>query len=188
MTTTSIFTMGQRASGITAWKQIADVLADEIRNRTYAQTGRLPAEHALAERFGVHRHTLRQAMTELQRLGLVRVEQGRGTFVQHERLDYPLSRRTRFSDNLAQRGLLPSKQLIAARAEAPTSAAAQALGLAIGSRVVVIEMLDEADGQPIGLMNASYPADRFGGLIDLLSASDAGTSTSELLRRFGVTD
>jgi GntR family transcriptional regulator, phosphonate transport system regulatory protein len=188
MTTPSIFTIAQRGTGVTAWRQIADALGNDIRNRVFAQTGRLPSEPQLAERFGVHRHTVRQAIAELQRQGLVRVEQGRGTFVQHRRLDYPLSRRTRFSEILIDRGLLPSKQLLSARETTPSVVAEKALGLEAGSRVLDIEMLDEADGEPIGLMTACYPAERLAGLLEQLTDGVSGDRTSELLRSFGVAD
>ena len=104
-----------RRSGVAVWRQIADTLTQEIRDRTYVATGRLPGEAELSTRFGVNRHTLRQAVAALQTEGLVRVEPGRGMFVQHELLDYELSRRTRFSNNLMRQGLLPSKQLLTAR-------------------------------------------------------------------------
>ena len=75
-----------RRSGVSVWKQIADTLGSEIRDRAFSSTGRLPSENELATRFGVNRHTLRQAVGALQLDGLVRIEPGRGTFVQHELL------------------------------------------------------------------------------------------------------
>ena len=93
-----------RRSGVAVWRQIADTLTTEIRDRAYADTGRLPGEVELSARFCVNRHTLRQAVAALQTEGLVRIEPGRGTFVQHELLDYALSKRTRFSENLLRQG------------------------------------------------------------------------------------
>jgi GntR family transcriptional regulator, phosphonate transport system regulatory protein len=174
-----------RRSGVTVWKQIADTLATEIRDRAFNATGRLPSENELATRFGVNRHTLRQAVAALQVDGLVRIEQGRGMFVQHELLDYVLSRRTRFSENLQRQGLLPSKQLLTAREIPAPERAAQELKLAKGENVLMVEMLDEANSQPIGLATAYYPALRFVGLLDMLND---GRRTTEVLRHFGVED
>lgn len=110
-----------RRSGLTVWKQIADTLSTEIRDRAFTSSGRLPSENELATRFGVNRHTLRQAIAALQADGLVRIEPGRGTFVQHELLDYVLSRRTRFSENLQRQGLMPGKQLLTRARWSPPS-------------------------------------------------------------------
>jgi GntR family phosphonate transport system transcriptional regulator len=185
MTSSGIFAPPRRGTGVAVWKQIADTLAGEIRDRVFAETGRLPAETALAERFGVNRHTLRQALAELQIQGLLRVEQGRGAFVQQDFVDYALSRRTRFTENLQRQGLLPSKQLLAARETTAGGKVACALKIERGARVLCAEMLDEADSRPIGLMTAYYPADRFAGLLELLLQ---GTRTTELLKTFGVED
>lgn len=174
-----------RRSGIAVWKQIADTLGTEIRDRAFTSSGRLPSENELATRFGVNRHTLRQAVAALQLEGLIRIEPGRGMFVQHELLDYVLSRRTRFSENLQRQGLLPSKQLLTAREIPAPERAAHALKIAKGEPVLMVEMLDEANDQPVGLATAYYPAARFDGLLDMLNN---GTRTTEILRHFGVED
>ena len=174
-----------RRSGVTVWRQIADTLTTEIRDRAYADSGRLPGEIELSSRFGVNRHTLRQAVAALQNDGLVRIEPGRGTFVQHELLDYALSRRTRFSENLLRQGLLPSKQLLTARELPAPARAARELKLEKGEKVLMVETLDEANDEPIGLATAYYPAQRFAGLLEMLSE---GTRTTDILKHFGVQD
>lgn len=174
-----------RRSGVAVWRQIADTLRTEICDRAYADTGRLPGEGELASRFGVNRHTLRQAVAALQSEGLVRIEAGRGTFVQHGLLDYALSSRTRFTENLLRQGLLPSKQLLTARELPAPSRAAKELKLGKGAKVLMVETLDEANAQPIGMATAYYPAPRFAGLLEMLMH---GTCTTEILRHFGVQD
>lgn len=175
----------KRGAGVGVWRRIADTLAREIRNRVYLDTGRLPGEAELATRFGVARHTLRQAVAALQSEGLVRIEPGRGCFVQHELLDYALTSRTRFSENLMRQGLLPSKQLLTALCLPAPQRVALALGLAPAMSVLMVETLDEANGEPVGLATAYYPAQRFAGLLDMLAL---GTRSTDVLRHFGVQD
>lgn len=174
-----------RRSGVTVWRQIAEQLTDDIRNRRYAPEDRLPSETELAARFGVNRHTLRQAVNALQVDGLLRVERGRGMFVQHGLLHYPLARRTRFTESLQRQGLLPAHQLLTAHAEAAPERVARQLRLEAGARVLKIESLSEANGQPVSLMSAWYPAPRFDGLLELLQQ---GAGTSQILKQLGVED
>jgi len=174
-----------RRSGVAVWKQIADKLSTEIRDRAYAVAGRLPGEVELAARFNVNRHTMRQALSALQTDGLVRIEPGRGMFIQHELMDYALSKRTRFSENLLRQGLLPSKQLLTAREMVAPERAAKELKLAKGAAVLMVETLDEANEAPIGLATAYYPALRFAGLLDMLALGDR---TTDILKYFGVQD
>jgi len=180
-----LFVTAPRRSGVAVWRQIADTLTAEIRDRRYADRGRLPSETELSARFAVNRHTLRQAIDALQTAGLVRVEKGRGTFVQHELLDYRLARRTRFSENLQRQGLLPGKQWLTAREETAPAPVARELGLTAAAQVYFVEALSDANGEPVNLMRAWYPVLRFPGLLDMLGD---GTPTTTLLQRFGVAD
>ncbi len=61
--------------------QLAGRLLDEIVSGVYPPDSRLPPEPVLAERAGVSRLTLREAIKDLRQRGVLRVQQGRGTFV-----------------------------------------------------------------------------------------------------------
>ncbi|MEV6105033.1 GntR family transcriptional regulator [Streptomyces sp. NPDC051940] len=62
-------------------QQIADTLRMEINDGIYPAGATLPTQEQLAERFGVSRQVVRQAIAEMTRLGLVRIKQGSGTVV-----------------------------------------------------------------------------------------------------------
>ena len=92
----------ERKIGVALWRQIADRIRMEISAGEFSETGMLPPESALAEKFGVNRHTVRNAIAFLAEEGLVKAEQGVGTRVQRRRkLSYPISKRTRFSEGLS---------------------------------------------------------------------------------------
>ena len=61
--------------------QVAREFLAAIVSGTYQPSTRLPAEHELVALTGVSRLTLREAMKLLEDKGVVRIEQGRGTFV-----------------------------------------------------------------------------------------------------------
>jgi len=61
--------------------EIVQTLKTEVRDGVYPPGTRLPTEAVLCERFGVSRATVRSALKELDVLGLVRTQQGAGTFV-----------------------------------------------------------------------------------------------------------
>lgn len=60
---------------------IADVLAARIKDGTYPPDGRLPAELDLVAEFGSSRESVRRAVDELRKRGLVETVKGKGTFV-----------------------------------------------------------------------------------------------------------
>jgi GntR family transcriptional regulator, transcriptional repressor for pyruvate dehydrogenase complex len=62
-------------------RTIADQLVDGIVSGKYPPGSRLPTELELCATTGVSRATLREAMKFLQQLGVTRIEQGRGSFV-----------------------------------------------------------------------------------------------------------
>jgi hypothetical protein len=61
------------------WQQLAGLLRSRIERGELA--GRLEAETALAQRYGISRDTVRRALACLAGDGLIRSTRGRGTFV-----------------------------------------------------------------------------------------------------------
>jgi len=70
----------KRHSPVPLYRQIADLLREEIPAGGFSHGERLPSEFEVAEKYNVSRVTVRQAFQELEHLGYVYREQGRGTF------------------------------------------------------------------------------------------------------------
>jgi GntR family phosphonate transport system transcriptional regulator len=175
----------RQRSGVTVWKQISATLEREIRERRYAAEGCLPSEPVLAARFQVARHTIRQALAALREQGLLRIEQGRGAFIQTTWLDYTLQRRTRFTQNLLRQAQQPERQLLSAREDTASGPVAKALAVRKGTRVVMAELLQLAGKQPLGVATMYFPAARLGGMQQRLLA---GEGVTEALAALGVAD
>ena len=117
-----------RAPGTTVHAQIEDWLAGEIAVGALRPGERLPTEQDLAAWFGVSRMTLRHALGELARRGLVTRAVGRsgGTFVAEAKLEQDLTTLTGFSEQLSRHGMVAGAQVLAASDRRAGSAAAAA--------------------------------------------------------------
>ena len=73
-------------SAIPLYFQIEQDLALSIANGTLAPGSQLPSEEELVRRYGVSRTTVRKAVQELERLELIEIRRGKGTFVQEAKL------------------------------------------------------------------------------------------------------
>ena len=174
-----------RGAGIALWRQIAAAIEGAITAGRHAPGARLPTEAELSAQYGVNRHTLRRAMESLESRGLVRVEQGRGSFVAEDVLDYPLGPRTRFSEIIQRQGREPAGRLVRLAEVAAEARIAELLGLRKGARVVLAERLAMADGRPVALGAHHFPAARFGRIAALLRADP---SITRALAACGVPD
>ncbi len=166
------------------WQRIAQALRDDIAGGRLAPGARLPNEQQLAQRFGVHRHTLRQAMQALAREGFVQVRQGAGTFVRELVLDYALQRRTRLSENLAHNGERGTRERLGGGV-APAGDFAAALGMARREPVAWLRTRALVRGRPVALSHAAYPLPRLAGIVD---AFDRLRSVTAALAALGVAD
>lgn len=153
--------MLERNTGVALWRQIEQALTEEIESGALEAGAKLPTEPELAERFRVNRHTLRRAVSELADRGLVKVEQGRGSFVAEHVLDYLIGRRTRFSDIVHRQNRYPGGTLLFARRARADSIAAAALDIAPGADLHHLETLAELDGRPVSVGSHYFPAKRF---------------------------
>ncbi|HBK08747.1 MAG TPA: phosphonate metabolism transcriptional regulator PhnF [Acetobacteraceae bacterium] len=170
---------------MTLWRQIAERIQSEIASGATQPGTKLPTEADLSARFGVNRHTVRRALEELSRDGLVRVEQGRGSFVAEDVLDYNVEARTRFSEWIRKHNKEPSGIVRQLREITADRRVADGLGIRAGSRVVLLERLGLADDRPVSLARHYFPAARLKGIFQALQATSRIT---DALRAIGVED
>src|SRR4051812_16775816 len=166
------------------WQSIASELRADILAGRVGSGERLPNERSLAERFGVNRHTLRQAVQALVRAGHVDVRQGCGTFVRELVLDYALQRRTRLTENLARIGETAGRELLA-HAVVPAGEWAEALELPPRSRGVLLEARSSGRSRRVGLSTAAFPCPR---LADIAAPVARHGSVTRALAELGVAD
>lgn len=177
--------MQDMASGVALWRQVADGIERGIADGTFAPGERLPGETEIAETYRVNRHTVRRALAMLAERGLVRAERGSGTYVEAQRLAYPLRSRTRFSEIVGAGGHEPRGQLIEATEEAATRELARELGLKSGASLIRIESVSSADRTPLCVSTTWLSAERFPGAGEVFASV---RSMTKLLAHYGVRD
>ena len=167
------------------WQAIAANLRGDIAEGRYPPGDKLPGEMALAERFGVNRHTVRHALTLLKEEGLVHSRRGAGVYVLTRPMDYPLGRRVRFRRNLLAAGRLPELRILGIESREATAGEAGPLKLSEGDLICIFHGYSLADAQPVSLSESLFPQTRLPGIAKALRE---GNGVTHALQQVGVAD
>ena len=180
-----VATTARRANGYAAWRLIAEELRADIAEGRLTAGDRTPSEHDLAERFGVNRHTARQAIATLAADGLVASRRGSGTFVTGDPVHvHRIGVRTRLSSSVGREGGTASGRVIEHAVEpAPPEVAARLRPG--GPDAVRVETLRTVDGRPLTRGTHWFDPQR---LPDIAAALRRTGSVTAALRLVGVDD
>lgn len=143
---------------------------------------RLPAERELAEELDVNRLTVRRALAELERDGVIYRVQGSGTFVSGSQIDKSLEF-TSFSEDMRARNMRPGSSSVHVAVGPAGMTAGYALGISPATSVVRIERVRTADDIPMCLERACLPAALVPGLEEGLRSDSL---YEDLRQRFGI--
>ncbi len=133
----------------TTWRRIADEIASSLTHGSWSSGEALPPAQDLARQYGVHRHTVRQAYRHLQDLGLVNIQQGRGTFVADTPLSYRIGRRVSFRENLKAYDLEAESRIVSSDVMTASQEIGRELGLISGTSLWRIRLINEAGQTPV---------------------------------------
>lgn len=138
------------------YAQLREALRRDIRERELRPGDRLPTEAQLEASYGVSRATIRQAVGDLEREGLLHRMQGKGTFVATPKIQHvPVL--TSFSELLRSQGHEPSHQLLESSIVPAPGEVAQGLGIDEGEPCRYLWRLFSADGAPVGVSQTWLP-------------------------------
>jgi GntR family transcriptional regulator len=144
--------------------QISDTLRQQIERGAFQVGDTIPSEREYATQLKVSRMTVRAALDKLVNEGLLVRRHGRGTIVAAAKISRPAGFMS-FSQDMEVRGLRPSSRVVRCTAEVADSAVAAQLDLPVGARVILLERVRMADGEPLAVERAYLPFGRFSGLL-----------------------
>ena len=104
----------RKAPGVALYRQVAQDLIARVDRSELAPGERLEPEARLAERYGVNRLTVRRALEELARAGIVRTEHGVGSFVAEPAVRHRIDDgEASLSESMARRGIAVRHHVLA---------------------------------------------------------------------------
>jgi len=162
-----------------------DGLLEEIADGRPGPGERLGTERELAERLGVARSTVRAALGDLERNGVVRRTRGRagGIFVAERKVERDLSSLAGLPAYLRRQGFQADARVLSTTTMEADADAQAALAVPPGALVLEVVRVRLADGEPISLERALFPAERFP---DLLDRSLSGSLYELLETHYGL--
>jgi GntR family transcriptional regulator len=133
------------------------LLEELIASGQLKQGEALPAERDLAEYADISRVTVRKAVDDLVKSGLLSRRRGSGTFVAMpvSRVEQTLTRLTSFTEDMERRGIATRAEWLRKGLFIPSPEEMMMLGLGNGYRVARLERLRFGDDLPLAIERAS---------------------------------
>lgn len=146
------------------FRQISDAIRRDIQTGALSAGDAIPSEREYAEKLGVSRMTVRSAINELAQEGLLLRHPGRSTVVSPVKINKSALGFMSFTEDMQSRGMKASSRVLQSREEVADASVAAQLGLSAGARVIFIERVRLANGEPMALERVHLPQIRFGGI------------------------
>src|ERR1700721_2183069 len=122
-------------SPVPLYAQLESLLAAEIAAGTLLPGSRLPKEEELVKRYAVSRTTVRQAIQNLIRRGLIEIRRGKGTFVLEPKITQELTQLSGFVEDMQSLGRNASARLLDKQTVPASESVARQLSIPTGTPV-----------------------------------------------------
>jgi DNA-binding GntR family transcriptional regulator len=164
------------------YRQLLGSINARIRKGDWGTAGQLPSERDLSEQFGVSRSTVRQALEELSRAGLLKKIQGRGTFVAaHEPITQPLGRVTAFREALAAQGMTPGLRVVSRTQEPCDVVLSRLLGVPPETTLLHLVYLGLGDGEPLAVYRSYFSAAKMADVVETFCRAAGSAAAPRML-------
>ena len=172
-----------RESATPLYEQVKAWLVGEIRTGALAEHAQVPSERRLVRDLGVSRITVRRALSDLARAGVIYAVPARGFYVGQDR-EHDLDALRSFSADARAHGAVPGSRILAARLEPAGEAVGRELQVGPAAEVVVLRRVRTLDGVPVLLQEARLPHWCCPGILGRLD--DASSLYAVLEEAYGI--
>jgi GntR family transcriptional regulator len=147
-------------NGAPLYLQLKKAIADAVGRGLLGPGDALPSERDIATKAEVSRVTVRKAVQELVKDGMLVQRHGSGTFVapRMERVEQSLSRLTSFTEDMARRGMIVRSAWLDKGIYPPSPEEMMVLGLSSKELVARVSRLRIANDTPLAIERASLSA------------------------------
>lgn len=139
------------SSPVPLYSQIRELLRSRIADGSFAADGKMPSEMEMVKAFSVSRITVRQALNDLQKEGLIFKIHGKGTFVAKPKAVQSLMRLEGFGEAMSASGHETHSRVLSHRVLRPGNHVAARLGVDDKTEVMEIQRIRFLDRNPISL-------------------------------------
>lgn len=145
------------------YRRIYSLIQNQIKSGELKPGDAVMSERDLARSQGVSLMTARHALRELELAGFVERRRGAGTFVALPKIQF--NKLVAFTEQMANRGISSQSRVLCARIVQGSQDVSAHLSLPGDEKLVKLERLRHADGQPYALEVCYLPAEQFSGLV-----------------------
>lgn len=157
-----------KASPVPYYYQLRLLLERAVASGELPVGEQIPTEAALCERYDVNRTVVRQALSDLERQGLLTRIKGKGTFVAAPKLSELVAQSlTSLHEDLAARGERLETQVLRLEVEPVSPHVAEMLGLPESEQIILLERLRKLNGEPLVVTTAHMPYSLCAPILDL---------------------
>ena len=138
---------------------VRDSLREQIVRGVFAEDDKIPSEAALGAQFGVSRVTVRLALDDLRKTGLIESRHGKGYFVRRVQVVQDLGRLQGFGEILAPLGIDVHSEVVELKEVIATADVRKALKIDRGASVTRIVRRRIAGGAALSYDESHFPLD-----------------------------
>lgn len=139
------------------YRSIAHDLSRRIAEGVFPLGSLLPPENQLAAEYGVARGTLRHALTELARVGMLTPRQGAGWTIHSSLQTHSFGQLRSFAEWARSKGMTPGGRVVASRWSTVGTREGRQLRVAPGTSVLTVTRLRSLDGRNVMVERTVYP-------------------------------
>jgi len=138
-------------SPVPLYTQIKEILRDRILDGTYQEHQQMPSESELMSTFGVSRITVRQALGDLQKEGLIFKIHGKGTYVSKPKAFQDIAQLQGFGEAMSRMGYETFSRVVSLKNLMANSVVAARLGVNQTEEVMELRRVRYLNRAPISL-------------------------------------
>lgn len=145
------------------WAQLREQLSRRLSDGEFDE--RFPTDAELVAEYGVSRHTVREAIRDLNSSGILKRQRGRGTVVDRSEFEQPLGALYSLFRSIESSGAVQRSVVLSLRAD-EDAVVAEHLGVDPATPLFFLERLRCADDIPLAIDRSWMPMEIAGALLD----------------------